>query len=198
MGLWLLAITTVYGENSQFDRLFSSAHTRAGLNEARMKFRIDESIPAEDETAIQQRNIKLNGVLIRSDGSSQIWINDKAQADGAGPVEAARLKKANTAQVSVTMRDGTQVLLKPGEIYSLETGAIREAYEQRQPVIPPDLAVRAEESEQDAENEAASFEFEESKLAEQDSRIHLLESRLEQLESTLKQSQQSQRIILNE
>ena len=183
----LLMASIVHAEGVFFDTFFTNAKTRAGLDDARIKFRIDTNVPIEEEDLENIRNIRVNGFIIGPDGKSKIWVNNDSEILESSPVENMQLKSVNQGSPAVTMKitGGNNVELKPGEIYSLETGVIRDAYEIKQAEPAADLAV--EEQVEDAEQlESEAEEFDETKLAQQDERIQLLEERLEQLESSLR------------
>lgn len=185
--LLAIAVSRASAADDEFDVLFTNAKTRASLDEARHNFSVDvvPQASGKDDQQNVQRSVTLNGIVIKKGGGSQVWINNQTSLSPAMPVEAFRIKAvADAPKVDLTLSGGDKVELKPGEIYSLETGNVHEIYEQRAQTGPADLAIRERPEEQ--ENKAEDgFEFDESKLAEQDSRIQLLEERLEQLETEL-------------
>lgn len=191
--VWVVTVLAmIYGESyaqgrDVFDRIFSNRNTRESLSEARAKFNLNADIPVEDEEIYQQRNLRVNGVVISGSGQKQIWVNNNDTPTSMGPVDAAQIDTsvASLPKVALTISGGSRVVLKPGEVYSLETGAVREVYQQQQFEEVPIVT----EPEEETEAEEEDVVFDESKLAEQDTRIRLLEEQLEKIQSSLEQAQ---------
>jgi hypothetical protein len=184
-------------EPIKLGRLFTDPKTRAELDQARNQYsaerlemlanqqELEENVPAE---------VRMDGVVIRNDGSTEAWVNGSSTLKGGGRSGQELLNRPRPAggnRYRVTLPGGEEVVLKPGQVYSLEAQRVLEGYEagkelELEPVEPAEAEQNAE-APKVAGNAAAATatagaEFDESKLANQDSRIKLLEERLEKLE----------------
>lgn len=182
------------GSDPGFGRFFTTPGTRAELNNARDNYTGDTPSRPAPSTARPAReapqSVKLNGVILRSDGSGQVWINGSSSADSRGVVEAVSLDRSrrNRPVAAVTMPGGNSINLRPGEEFSLKTGKVRDSFQQEG--VRPEKPASGDDkaAEDDAEKTAESEdmeEFDEAELADRDFRIRLLEKRLEKLESSL-------------
>jgi hypothetical protein len=182
-------------EAIKLERLFTDRKTRAELDQARNQYsaerleilanqqELDENLPAE---------VRMDGVVIRSNGTTEAWVNGSSTLKGAGQELLNRPRSAGGNRFRVTLPGGEEVVLKPGQVYSLERQRVLEGYEAGKE-FDPELAEEPVETDTPKNSQtaapvtgeklpAAAAEFDESQLATQDSRIKLLEERLQKLE----------------
>jgi hypothetical protein len=178
----------------EFDRLFTSRATRKQLNQAREQYSSlvqghDVETGEFEEKIFPEIHVK--GLIVRNDGSSEIWVND---SNTLGKSRASRdlqsgARRIDGQRIRVTLSDGETVTLKPGQIYTPDSQQVLEAYQLYLP--PPQESVPVEnepapESQEPETDGAAETgkdeEFDESVLAETDTKIKLLEERIQKLE----------------
>ncbi len=187
---------------SDFDRLFTNKKSRNILDRQREAYvEITPTVqagPATASTPFVSPEYQLNGIIIRSDGSTDVWLNNEKTLDKTtlGNSRRDRKLRMQNNMIDLTLPEGEKVTMKPGQIYSSSSGAIKEAYVDSQidqqnktmldkivdavTSIVEDIAGAEETAE--SEDEQSPVEFDESQLGEQDFRIRLLEERLEKLE----------------
>ncbi len=106
-------------------RLFVDADQREKLEAVR---RGTYSVEVEEESRVS--NVRLNGVMMRSDGENVVWVNGASTLNGE-PVKGIKVNpgsannKTYDVQVSI---DGKRVNLKPGQNWSEGTGTIKDNY----------------------------------------------------------------------
>lgn len=123
-----------------FGRLFSSQAERKRLDILRQNQKLivvtpQKSMPSEPAVNELPEPITLQGYVKRSDGSTTLWVNNKAVQENTTQdnVEIGRLSKqkssAKNASDSLNVRtsvNGKNVRLKPGQVYDPETNRILE------------------------------------------------------------------------
>ena len=75
-------------------------------------------------------NVRLNGVMMRSDGENVVWINGESTLNGE-PIKGIKVNpgSANNETYDVQVKiDGKHVNLKPGQNWSEGTGTIKDNY----------------------------------------------------------------------
>lgn len=183
----------------RFGRLFMEPGTRRQLDESRKQNSSAHPLPVTEEveeTAITA--LKVDGVLMRRDGSTEVWVN------GVRSDSQLSVRRAGGNRFRVSVPGGGEVILKPGQIYSFETRRVLEGYEADKELTDepkPDPVADAPQKPQasvivktgpatppqagtanpPAAGTAPKFD-EEELAADQDFRIKLLEERLEKLE----------------
>jgi hypothetical protein len=84
----------------------------------------------EVEQESRVSNVRVNGVMMRSDGKNVVWINGESTLDG-DPVKGVKVNPdtadSETYNVQVQI-DGKRVKLKPGQNWSEGTGTIKDNY----------------------------------------------------------------------
>jgi hypothetical protein len=84
----------------------------------------------ESEQESRVSNVRINGVMMRSDGENVVWINGENTLDG-DPVKGVKVNPdaadSETYNVQVQI-DGKRVKLKPGQNWSEGTGTIKDNY----------------------------------------------------------------------
>ncbi len=68
--------------------------------------------------------VHLRGFVRRSRGPSAVWVNSGNTLQGAAVGEGLAAGRVEGATVVVTLPDGKQVRLKPGQIWDPETGKV--------------------------------------------------------------------------
>lgn len=178
-------------DGTDFDRFFTTAAVRTQLNQAREQYTAIGPVNDEDEDTDQQTlfpEVKVKGMIVRSDGSSEIWLNGASTVGNDNISREIRTltERVGGERVRVTLPDGKAVTLKPGQLYSPDDQRVLEIYQTSTPVQPEpvkDETAEAVEPVEDVDNGADKVEeFDESILAETHTRIKLLEERLEKLE----------------
>lgn len=177
-----------------FDRFFTDRRTRMQLDQAREQHSFISprgNTPINNTEELVLPDVKFDGMIIRDDGSADIWINStgSSQEEGLGDRVERSATRAKDGSVRVTLPTGKTVTLKPGQVYSMESERVREVYEGDRPAPPPG---REDSNEEPAAPETANnsqsenepeVAFDESALAEdQDTKIKLLEERVQKLE----------------
>ena len=92
-------------------RLFFTPQQRAELDKRRANPVVDQ------ETAVPESAVTLNGYVRRSDGRPTTWVNGVPRYDTSAPQRDGRL---------TVQEPGGQVVLKPGQTADLVAGAVRD------------------------------------------------------------------------
>lgn len=85
---------------------------------------------AETEQESRVSNVRVNGIVIRSDGDNVVWINGESTLDGIS-AEGIRVNPdaADARSYRVPIRiDGKVVGIKPGQNWSEGTGTVKDNY----------------------------------------------------------------------
>lgn len=123
-----------------FGRLFSSQAERKRLDILRQNQKLivvtpQKSMPSEPAVNELPEPITLQGYVKRSDGSTTLWVNNKAVQENTTQdnVEIGRLSKqkssAKNASDSLGVRvpaTGKSLQLKAGQVYEPDTNRVRE------------------------------------------------------------------------
>ena len=111
-------------------RLFLTPEQRAALDNARRnKIRAEATRP---KAAPSARDLRIDGIVRRSDGEAFVWVNGKPVEDET--TDSVRVAPLPGTQSSVVVRDldkGRVLRLKVGQRADLLTGRITEDYESR-------------------------------------------------------------------
>jgi len=106
-------------------RLFIDVEQREKLEAVRRGTYTSE---VEQESRVS--NVRVNGVMMRSDGENVIWLNGESTLDGE-PIKGVKVNPEaadrETYKVHVNI-DGKRVSLKPGQNWSEGTGTIKDNY----------------------------------------------------------------------
>ena len=106
-------------------RLFVDVEQREKL-EAVRRGTYEKEIEQENRVS----NVRINGVMMRSDGENVVWINGENTLDGE-PVKGVKVNPetadSETYNIQVLI-DGKRVKLKPGQNWSEGTGTIKDNY----------------------------------------------------------------------
>jgi len=112
-------------EIEELGRLFVDVEQREKL-EAVRRGTYEKEVEQESRVS----NVRINGVMMRSDGKNVVWINGENTLDGE-PVKGVKVNPdatdSETYNVQVQI-DGKRVRLKPGQNWSEGTGTIKDNY----------------------------------------------------------------------
>jgi hypothetical protein len=166
----------------RFGRLFMEPKTREQLDESRQQNADSRQLPADEAPEDAEiSTLRIDGVLLRRDGSTEIWVNGQR---GDSPQLAVRRAAGN--RFRVVLPGGGEVTLKPGQVYSFESRRVLEGYEaarelaaERKPAeevaqLPVAAGIVPAQA-QPAAGQPAAPAFNEAELAEQDVHIQLQE-----------------------
>jgi hypothetical protein len=180
-------------DDPRFGRLFTESKTRQQLDASR-KQNSSERLPVIEEEVEEDQAVtalKVDGMIMRRDGSTEVWVNgSNTRSDSAPSLQGIRHVGGNSLQVPVP---GGEVSLKPGQVYSFESRRVLEGYEAAKELAaerqPEEAAIQettqnfspagntattapqARTSDQTAADKRAQFD--ESELGTQDSTIKL-------------------------
>ena len=133
LGIFLVMtafIPAPYSAASQDDieglgRLFIDAEQREKLEAVR---RGTYKADIEQESRIS--NVRVDGVVIRSNGENVVWINGENTLNGE-PIDGLRVRAHATDDETYSVQvmiDGKRVVIKPGQNWSEGTGTIKDNY----------------------------------------------------------------------
>jgi hypothetical protein len=112
-------------EVEELGRLFVDVEQREKL-EAVRRGTYEKEVEQESRVS----NVRINGVMMRSDGENVVWINGESTLEGE-PVKGVKVNPddadSETYDVQVQI-DGKRVKLKPGQNWSEGTGTIKDNY----------------------------------------------------------------------
>ncbi len=128
--IMLLAVTScLYSQqalSADLGRLFTTAAERHALDKLRRENRPQNDIIDREPAEKKAKLMVYNGIITRSNGDKQIWINGKQVKGGKGP-EGIRIYKGPDRhhRVTVTVPEKNRVVkIKPGQYWNLESGKI--------------------------------------------------------------------------
>lgn len=113
---------------ADFGRLFTSPAERAEIDRMRASFRPEAAVSADAGESLSpvgiapQASMRLNGIMRRSDGHDELWLNGGRAATGGDP------DAQNRVRVRVPGTD-RMVWMKPGQVLDTSTGVVRESYQ---------------------------------------------------------------------
>jgi hypothetical protein len=112
-------------EIEELGRLFVDVEQREKL-EAVRRGTYEKEVEQESRVS----NVRINGVMMRSDGENVVWINGENTLDGE-PVKGVKVNPdaadSETYNVHVQI-DCKSIKLKPGQNWSEGTGTIKDNY----------------------------------------------------------------------
>jgi hypothetical protein len=112
-------------EVEDLGRLFVDVEQREKL-EAVRRGTYDKEVEQESRVS----SVRVNGVMMRSDGENVVWINGENTLDGE-PVKGVKVKPEATDRDTYNVQvliDGKRVKLKPGQNWSEGTGTVKDNY----------------------------------------------------------------------
>ena len=89
-----------------------------------------DDVPQESVRRVAPTNVKINGVVIRSNGSNTAWVNGKQSSGNrtTGGVKVLTRSLSNKDYKIPVLVDGKSVKIKPGQSWSEETGTVVDNY----------------------------------------------------------------------
>ena len=119
---------------AELGRIFFTPAQRATLDNARkqnIRVEIGNDSEQEPAAAAVPQNVRLNGMIRRSDGKNTIWLNNRVvNEQQPGTLNAAIGKADNKVRISVP-DSGRNVDLKVGQTVEIVSGTIEESYVRR-------------------------------------------------------------------
>jgi len=127
-GISLMLVSTSVmskGGVDELGRLFTDAVQREKLDAVRRG-----TYKGEVEQKSRITNVKVNGVMIRSDGENVVWVNGESTFEGS-PAQGVKVypKEADSETFKIPVSvDGKRAIIKPGQSWSDGTGAVKDNY----------------------------------------------------------------------
>lgn len=131
-GMWM--VFQVSAEPYPFGRVFTSAEERRLLDQMRGQQEMDiaQMTKAEVSTDKKPARLTVSGVLIRADGQHMVWVDGKSQLSQGENIDAAKAKISRKHSAHVVVKNHQQSkVLKPGQVWLLNEGKVKEVYELR-------------------------------------------------------------------
>ena len=129
----------VVADDGRLGRLFTSPAERTELDQARSKFIPGQEFEATNKEVEQASHTHLNGYVIRNNGKSTVWVNNKIytqenpESDGI-TVNTHRLQRKR-AKLNI---NGRSLVLKPGQVVNNSNGQVLEAYKLENKLVQVD------------------------------------------------------------
>jgi hypothetical protein len=114
-----------YYEEGGLDKLLTTPEQRQKID----AFRKGKSMGVTREQ-ISPTDVKVQGIVTRSDGTSTVWVNGKSTLEGSsvGGVDV-KLNSINNQSDKVTVGiNNKAVRLKPGQVWSEDSGKVTDSY----------------------------------------------------------------------
>lgn len=118
-------------------RLFFTPAERADMDRMRAKYKPGEKIPeiTKEEMIVEEseapKQLVVNGFVKRSSGNNTTWINQEPRLVSNNSQNIiVQQKMAQAPKVSVSLPTGKRLKLKAGQSVDLETGKVREVYDE--------------------------------------------------------------------
>ena len=120
----IICITPAYADSeSGLGRLFTDPESRARLDAAREPV-INQA--GEDPATM----VRVDGVMVREDGRNVVWVNGTSTLE-SDSLNGVRVHSRNADRKDFRVPvgvDGKTVRLKPGQVWSDETGRVKDDY----------------------------------------------------------------------
>ncbi len=123
--------------DTDFGRLFTNAAQRGRLDQLRAALSANRKIKLPDKKRPASKNIpstryySIKGVVKRSDGKDQVWINEQSLSTGSTD-KGYHLVRNPDGSYSVRLRipgKTGEIRLKPGQTYLLDSDKTLESYD---------------------------------------------------------------------
>ena len=120
-------------DEARFGRLFTESKTRQQLDVSRKQNSLQQLPVIEEEVEEDPAvtALKLDGMIMRRDGSTEVWVNGVSTQDSQR--QGIMNSGGNNLRVAVP---GGEVILKPGQVYSFESRRVLEGFEHRDAPAP--------------------------------------------------------------
>lgn len=108
------------------NRLFTDPESRTRMDAARKGDPVFENIEAEQTT----NKIRVDGVVIRENGDNVVWVNGESSLNSSNAGGAhVRTRQVDRRDYRVPVRvDDKTVRLKPGQVWTGESGKVKDDY----------------------------------------------------------------------
>lgn len=119
----------VYADS--FGRLFTTPKQRVILDNLRHTPRSQSALKINTKKSAQKKLLKVNGVVVRSDGKNTVWINGTSNPGGNNSLVGVEVLNHDINSGSVSMMLSSRnknISLKPGQTIDLMTGKINRSY----------------------------------------------------------------------
>lgn len=112
-------------DESALGLLFTTPIERQSIDNAKR-----HDVPQESLRRVTPTNVKINGIVIRSNGGSTAWVNGKQTSGNntAAGVKVMTRLVSNTDKKIPVLVDGKSIKIKPGQSWSEETGTVDDNY----------------------------------------------------------------------
>ncbi len=130
----LLLSGTVAAENTEeFDRFFTNLTERKQLSWSRDQHlaSLEKSSTKKSKSKqVDSEVIHLKGLLVRGDGSVEIWLNKDGplEKSSSGTKWRSNASFVSNESVRLSLSSNEYVFLKPGQIYNIKDRKIREGF----------------------------------------------------------------------
>ena len=128
---WFLIIAAYSGQatsearQEDLGRLFTDSAQREKLEAVRYDAYVKEAESDNPTTALT-----VNGVVLRDDGKSVVWVNGRSTLEGQpgfGVIVDANAANHNNYSVPIEV-DGQRLRMKPGQTWSDGSGTVKDNY----------------------------------------------------------------------
>lgn len=112
-------------DESSLENLFTTPVERQSIDNSKR-----EDVPEESVRRVAPTSVKINGVVIRNNGSNTAWVNGKQTSGNrtTGGVKVLTRSVRNKDIKIPVLVDGKSVKIKPGQSWSEETGTVVDNY----------------------------------------------------------------------
>lgn len=126
----LLILVSLTSQSTQaaesLGRLFFTPAQRNSLDAGKKLKDATAQAPVRRGPAV----VTLNGVVVRSDGESTVWVNGRTVGRNGTPSVKASASTSDPAAARIDLRDARNpVRLKVGQRFDRSTGKVKESYE---------------------------------------------------------------------
>lgn len=133
----LLIWALLAGESTQaaetLGRLFFTPAQRDSLDAGKtLKAATGEAAPARRGPAV----VKLNGVVVRSDGESTVWVNGQTSNRGTTANNIIATPSADPSSAQVSIPGSASRKMRVGQQLDTRTGVVREGFAPRPRKVP--------------------------------------------------------------
>ncbi len=114
-----------------FGRIFTTAKQRAILDNIRRYSKQKKAGSKILQTVFNNKEVNVNGVVIRSDGINTVWINGKTNLNTNTSEAGVKIYRKDIKSDSVTItlsNSSKRITLKPGQAVDPLSGKIRDRY----------------------------------------------------------------------
>lgn len=120
-------------DTERFDRFFTDRVERKQLDAARSRYLASFKNEQSKKPMLMHAApnvIHLKGIVVRNDGSMEVWLNRNSALDKNPSVNMSKsdISLVGNGGVRLSLPGKKYVLLKPGQIYSTKNKRISEAY----------------------------------------------------------------------